>query len=184
MSRAPAATGWRALRPAARRSGIPDWLGERGSLTARLRAHCGSFSLRRLGQGPARPLRDEAALLGSPARRLGWSREVLLLADGVPVVWAHSVARPEVLRGHWRLLVSLGSRPVGDAVFARPLTRRGAIAVRRLRPSHPLQRAACEAACLAPDTPLWARRSAFVHRGQALWVTEVFLPALAALRRR
>jgi chorismate--pyruvate lyase len=175
---------WLALRPRASRSGIASWLGERGSLTARLRAHCRQFSLLRLGQCLARPRRDEAPLLGLPRRQQAWTREVVLCADGVPVVYAHSVAHPEVLRGAWRLLERLGSRPVGDAVFARAQTRRGEIRVRRLRARDPLQRAACAHAGLAPSTRLWARRSAFVHRGQALWVTEVFLPATALLRRQ
>jgi chorismate--pyruvate lyase len=173
---------WLPLRPAAGRSGLAGWLAERGSLTARLRAHCGQFVLLRLGQRAATPHRDETPLLGLPQGRKAWVREVLLLADGVPVVYAHSVARTEVLRGAWRLLARIGGKPVGDAVFARPLTRRGAIEVRHLKPGHPLQRAACAAACLPPDTRLWARRSAFVHAGQALWVSEVFLPGAAVLR--
>ena len=180
----PHASAWRPLRPAAGRSGLADWLAERGSLTARLRAHCGQFALRRLGQRAATPHRDETTLLGLPQGRRAWVREVLLLADGVPVVYAHSVARTEVLRGAWRLLARIGGKPVGDAVFARPLTRRGAIEIRRLKPGHPLQRAACAAAGLPPDTRLWARRSAFVHAGQALWVSEVFLPGAVALRPR
>lgn len=172
---------WRPLRPRAGYGRLDAWLGERGSLTARLRAHCTRFALRRLRQGARRPHRDEAALLGLVHGRKAWAREVLLLADGVPVVYAHSVAHPEVLHGAWRLLARIGGKPVGDAVFARPLTRRGAIEIRHLRPCHPLQRAACAAAGLPAQTRLWARRSAFMHAGQALWVSEVFLPAVGTL---
>lgn len=175
---------WRPLRPAARAAGLQAWLGERGSLTARLRGHCGAFSLQRIGQHFAPPLRDEAMLLGQPIGRRAWVREVMLLADGIPVVWAHSVAHPSVLRDAWRLLRQIGTRPVGDAVFARAQTRRGEIRVRRLRPGHPLHRAACAASGVDAGGALWARRSAFVHRGRALWVTEVFLPDVQALRPR
>ncbi len=175
---------WRPLRPAAGAAGLQGWLGERGSLTARLRGHCGTFSLQRMGQRFAPPLRDEAMLLGQPIGRRAWVREVMLLADGVPVVWAHSVAHPRVLRDAWRLLRRIGARPVGDAVFARAQTRRGDIRVRRLRPGHPLHRAACAAAGVDDGRALWARRSAFVHRGRALWVTEVFLPDVQFLRPR
>lgn len=173
---------WRPLYPCGGRSGTAAWLAERGSLTSRLRAHCDAFSLLRLHQGLARPRRDEAPLLAQPLGRRAWAREVVLFADGVPVVYGHSVARRDVLRRNWRLLVALGSQPVGDAVFARAMTRRGEIRVRRLPPRDALRRAACAYAGLPTATPLWARRSAFVHRGQALWVTEVFLPAVAALR--
>ncbi len=143
-----------------------------------------AFSLQRLGQRFAPPLREEAVLLGQPARRRAWVREVMLLADGVPVVWAHSVAHPRVLRDAWRLLRCIGTRPVGDAVFARAQTRRGAIRVRCLRSGHPLQRAACKDAGIDAGVALWARRSAFIHRGRALWVTEVFLPDIRLLRPR
>ena len=173
---------WLPLRPLARRSGIAAWLAERGSLTRRLRRHCGAFSLQRLAQGRQRLHPDQRGLLGGT--RSAWGRQVLLLADGVPVVYAHSVADPRALRGRWRLLRALGGRPVGDAVFARASTRRGVIRVRQLRPGHPLQCAACRCAGLDQHTRLWARRSAFVDRGQALWVTEVFLPAMAGLEPR
>jgi chorismate--pyruvate lyase len=177
-------SAWLPLRPCGVRSGIVGWLAERGSLTARLRAHCDAFSLNRLYQGMARPRLDEAGLLVQPLSQRAWTREVVLCADGVPVVYAHSVTRPDALRGSWRLLVTLGSRPVGDAVFTRALTCRSEIRVRRLAPRDALRRAACAYAGLPATTPLWARRSAFVYRGQALWVTEVFLPAVAALRGR
>ncbi len=170
---------WRPLRPAAARSGIAQWLAESGSLTALLRAHCRNFGLRRLqhGIGAAQP--DDPQL---GAARV-WRREVLLLADGHAVVFARSVARVEALRDAWRLLRGLGTRPLGDAVFARAGVHRTPIVVCRLRRGDALQRAACRATGLDPATELWARRSGFVLRGAAVWVTEVFLPELRALRR-
>ena len=171
---------WRPLRPLAGRSGIVHWLAERGSLTALLRAHCGRFSLQRLCHGVG------AAQAGDPdlgAPRL-WRREVLLLADDWPVVFARSVARADALRDAWRLLRGLGGRPLGDAVFARAGVRRTPIVICRLHRGDALQRAACRAAGLDPATALWARRSAFVRAGAEVWVTEVFLPGVGALRRR
>ena len=169
---------WRPLRPAALHSGIARWLGERGSLTALLRAHCRSFGLHALrhGVGPA-----QAGDPGRGAARV-WRREVVLLADGKAVVFARSVARVDALRGAWRLLRGLGTRPLGDAVFAQPGVRRTPIVVCRLRRGEALQRAACRAAGLDASTDLWARRSGFVLRGATVWVTEVFLPDLRGLR--
>ncbi|MBW4046726.1 MAG: chorismate lyase [Proteobacteria bacterium] len=57
---------WSPLHPCGGRSSIAAWLAERGSLTARLRAHCDAFSLLRLYQGMARPRPDEARLLAQP----------------------------------------------------------------------------------------------------------------------
>jgi chorismate lyase len=175
---------WPALRPAVLESWIGSWLGERGSLTRRLRAGCERLELILLRQRFGRPLPDEVALLNVRRGERAWVREVLLLADGRPVLYAHSVMRPSSLRSAWRLLSKLGLKPVGDAIFERHGTRRGAIRVRRLSAGDRLHRAARVALAasgveLGALPTLWARRSPFVHAGQALWITEVFLPALA-----
>ena len=155
---------------------MESWLTDAGSLTRRLRQDSTRFELRLLRQGAARSLRDESVLLGLPHGRKVWRRDVLLIADGVPRVLGHSVCALSALRGPWRLLRHLGVKPVGDAVFTRPQTRRSAMRVRRLSPSSPLLQLA-HAACVAhsrADASLWARRSSFVFGGQALWVSEVF----------
>lgn len=171
---APSSESWPPALPAGRRSGLESWLTDAGSLTRRLRQHSTQFELRLLRQGAARALRDEYALLGLPQGRKVWSRDVLLIADGVPRVLGHSVCTLTALRGPWRLLRHLGVKPVGDAVFTRPQTRRSDLRVRRLRAAHPL----CRMECTGPATgPRWARRSSFVYAGEALWVSEVFFLA-------
>jgi len=169
----PPAETWPPARPGARRSGLHDWLTDRGSLTRRLRQRSAHFELRLLRQGPARALRDEYPLLGLPHGRKVWRREVLLLADGEPRVLGHSVCRLSALRGPWRLLRYLGVKPVGDAVFTRPQTRRSALRVKRLNASHPLLHHA--GGDFRKVEARWARRSSFVYRDAALWVSEVFL---------
>ena len=174
---------WRALRPALLERNTASWLAERGSLTRRLRAVCGRFELVLLRQACARPLPDEAGLLRIRPGQRAWVREVLLVADGRPVVYAHSVARPRSLRTAWRPLSRLGVRSMGDAIFEQRAVQRGPIRVRHLRAGERLHRAASLAAASAPDSlpALWARRSPFIHGGQALWITEVFLPPIAGL---
>ena len=109
-------------------------------------------------------------------------------------MWACSSASPAALQGAWRDLKRVAGRPLGDWLFACPQVRRGPIEVRRLAPADPMARRAWSRACvhasergepvqgLAPV--LWARRSAFLRGGRALWVTEVFLPDVARLSRR
>ena len=183
----PVDRAWTALRPTAVGGAIASWLAERGSLTRRLRAGCRRLELILLRQRAARPLPDELALLGLRPGRYTWVREVLLLADGRPVLYAHSVARFSSLRFAWRPLLRVGLRPVGDAIFDRPGTRRGPIRVRRVSSGHRLHRAASRALAAATSLgverlpALWARRSPFVHTGQALWITEVFLPQIARI---
>ena len=63
------------------------WLQDRGSLTARLQAK-GTFSVELLQQSLAKPTLDEAVALGIARKQLAWIREVALLCDGEPLVFA------------------------------------------------------------------------------------------------
>lgn len=159
---------------------LRPWLTDEASLTARLQARCGQLRVRVLRSGMARPHEDERALVGLPRGRLAWVREVLLLADGRPVVFAHTILAPRHLRGHWRMAAGMGGRPLGAALFADPAIARGALHSARLTAAHPLHRGAV--AALGGKLPvLWARRSRFLHGNRALLVTEVFLPDLVRL---
>lgn len=159
---------------------LHPWLSDPGSLTARIVARCGRFQVCVLGEYRAPPFNDERALIGLPAGRHAWTREVLLLADDIPVVFAHSVLAPRDLNGAWHMAQAIGSRPLGAALFADPGICRGPLTAARLAPHHPLHRHACHA--LHEQLPtLWARRSRFCRLDRPLLVTEVFLPGIARL---
>jgi chorismate--pyruvate lyase len=159
------------------------WLDDQGSLTARLRARCECFEVRVVRQQLLRPGVDECAALSTAPRRWMWGREVLLLADGVPRIFAHSLLAREQARGPWRLFARIGNQSLGTALFADPRIVREPLCFRRLEARHPLYRAAVRAAGLdAKSLPaLWARRSVFRRDGRALLVCEVFLPAVYEL---
>lgn len=159
---------------------LVPWLRDRGSLTQRIRQRCRHFEVRGVRDGLARIARDEAALLGLATRRLAWSREVFLYADGRPVVFAHSALAPEHLRGAWSALRTLGNRPLGGYLFAHPLVQRKPLHFRVLRNSHPLYLRAA-AALKSPPSRLYARRSLFYLGDAPLLVTEVFLPDILSL---
>lgn len=123
---------------------------------------------------------DETALLGLPPQQKIYTREVFLLANERPVVFAHSVVAPQHLRGAWQTLQHQGNRPLGALLFAHPLVRRASLHYRTLKANHPLYRRAT----LNLNTPppkLWARRSLFILHGAPLLVTEVFLPEILQL---
>lgn len=158
------------------------WLTDSGSLSARISTRCGALRVRRVFQGLRRPGHDEASLIELSPGRNAHVREVVLLADEVPVVFAHSIVSPRDLRGPWRCIGRLGERPLSTALFENPRVRRGALEYRRLDRRHPLHARLRELG-LGAQHALWARRSSFRLEERPLLVTEVFLPALLALDR-
>lgn len=106
-------------------------------------------------------------------------REVLLLCNEVPVVFAHSILPLAGLRGGWNGITRLGSRSLGEALFSNHRIERQPLAYRCVRRDHPLYRAAARQATVTARR-LWARRSVFCLNGHPLLVTEVFLPAIDA----
>jgi chorismate lyase len=175
--------------PVAANHPLHGWLTDSASLTARIAARCGSLRVALLTQRPGRPHRDEATLLGLRAGEQACVREVLLLADERPVVYARSLLRRESLRSAWVMFGGIGVRPLGAALFADPLIRRGPLRVRRIdqrdarhgRVQRHLRRHDPQHAEGEIGKALWARRSCFVRRGQPLIVCEVFLPAILEL---
>ena len=155
------------------------WLRDRNSLTARLQAK-GTFSVHLLSQGLNIPTFDEAINLGIKRGRLAWVREVTLLCNGKPVVFAHTVLpyRPRGPVTSW--FASLRDRSLGALLFAHPGFSRGEIRCKRLDHRHSLFRPAIEALQNLEKTPtyLWARRSRFGFKHQSVLVTEVFSPDL------
>jgi len=177
-------TGWRehALRTQSN-LGFRTWLTDSGSLTERLQA-IGSFSVALLEQQLATPTDDETALLGLKRGHVARIREVALLLDGKPVVFAHTIL-PRTPRGPLaRWLERLGNRSLGALLFAHPRFVRGLLTARRLDQRHPLFQRAIEALQLAdaPPRELWARRSPFSFGRQSILVTEIFSPAISKFR--
>lgn len=160
------------------------WLADQGSLTHRLRQLCGHFSVHPVRIGLIKPNRDESRPLQLRAGQLAYVREVVLFCDGQPVVFAHSVVPINSLRGPWAAVTSLGSRPLGEALFSNPRVARGCLQYWRIPARHALAREARHAGISVPERALWARRSLFTLQRHPLLVTEVFLPALLSIRRK
>ena len=155
------------------------WLTDRGSLTARLQRYVGPIKVKVLFQGLRRVNRDEAFLFASPAARV-LVREVLLLRGTTPLVFAHTVLACDGLRGAWRSIARLGTRPLGAALFADPRVARFPLRQKKLPRTHALHRRAV-AQLQRPLPPLWARRSIFAAGKSPILVSEVFLPGILDL---
>lgn len=184
LRKRPTRDDWLAHPPRATvRPRLRPWLLDPGSLTARIRARCDHFEVRVIRQAPMRPHPDEAELLGLRPGARAWLREVLLLADGVPVVYARSVLPRHHLRGAWRLFHGIGSRPLGAALFSDPRIVRQPLRCTRLDVRDARYHRVSHLLGGQPRLPasLWARRSLFRLRGRALLVSEVFLPTILNL---
>lgn len=159
--------------------GLADWLLDTASLTRRLQSLCpGGFEVRVLAQGRAQPFRHEAQLLGMRNKGNALVREVQLLCNGKPWVYARTVIPCSSMRGRLRRLARLGNRPLGAVLFADPGMRRGEVELACIRPGEVLHRAANVGS--RARQPVWGRRSVFRIAGHPLLVSEIFLPGFPA----
>ncbi|WP_044529240.1 chorismate--pyruvate lyase family protein [Herbaspirillum sp. B65] len=160
------------------------WLADPGSMTLKLKARTETFTVRLLRQRPGRILADEHEALCISARSRVVERDVILLADGAPVVFGHTVLSTASVKSDWPFFSKLGSTPLGANLFFDPLVGRRPIQYARLSAGHPLMHRIAQALPGSElPTSLLARRSLFTRRGGVLMVTDVFLPALEALMR-
>jgi chorismate lyase len=154
---------------------LRDWLLNTGSLTQRLQRTCvGRFQVRVEFQGWGRPRLDECLALGLRLPRRALIREVHLLCDGRPWVFARTIIPISTLRGPEQRLAHLGERPLGAVLFADPHMTRGQVEVACVRPGHPLYSAAVQGFKQRP-AEIWGRRSVFRLGGKPLLVSEFFL---------
>jgi chorismate lyase len=163
------------------------WLIGTGSLTARLQRRYVRFAVKPVAVKYAKPIQDEAALLHLPAYKAALIREVLLIGNNQPVVFAHSVLPRASLRGAWNGLGRLGTKPLGAALFANPVVKRTPLSYKKLSKNHVLYGRAVKhlqnqllntQQLVQNPTYLWARRSIFSLNCANILVTEVFLPHL------
>ena len=158
-------------------SGLRPWLVDSASLTARLKARYTHFSVKPVSFKNAKSLMGEAALLGLKANQRALIREVLLIGNQQPVVFAHSVLPRAALRGAWNKLGNLGNKPLGATLFANPKVKRTPLEYKKLPRHHPISMRVAEHMQISPKQ-LWARRSVFSLNCAKILVTEVFLPNL------
>lgn len=155
---------------------LQDWLVDTGSLTERIQGLCDQFTVSVLGQGTA-PLHDNerACLVNDDVDYQ--VREVLLLADDTPWVFARSVIPGVLLEKEWH---SLGNAPLGKQLFNDKRFKRGDFEIAtvdsRFFPEFINDK--------RPGQTLYARRSLFRLVEHSVLVAEVFLPDSLAYGHR
>lgn len=147
-------------------------------MTAHLRRH-GEVCIVVLREGPQGLWAQEVQDLGIAH---GYVREVAILVNGIPAVWARSATSACAVKGAWRALANLGNRPLAELLFEDSAIARSPLRAHRI-PRHGavethVHRAWTRGPKMDASTfvPVWARSSVFTHRGQALRVYEAFAP--------
>lgn len=159
---------------------IKSWLFDSGSLTTRLIDHCeGEFSVKVLSVKRATPTADEIQALQLRPGSQAIIRQVLLLCNETPMVYARTVIPLSSLRGSLRGIVLLGNKSLGAVLFADKSMHREAMEITQLKASHK---------CYAwtqhtGSEPIWGRRSVFILKKQKLLVSEYFLPVLSVFKQ-
>lgn len=147
---------------------LKNWLLDTGSLTERVQSLCRHFSLTLLGQHTS-PLHPAERTLLNDANDEDYEvREVLLVADGVPWVFARSVIPQRLIQQE---LANLGQEPLGKRLFNDPRFTRTPFELcqldaHKLDSLHKVNR----------EQRLWGRRSLFSFNHTNMIVAEVFLP--------
>lgn len=173
---------WRAahnvLRAKLPRRLLP-WLYDRGSLTLRLQqASGGDFRVQVLSQRWQRPLLNERLALAMGHHEYGMVRQVLLICQGEPWVYARSVIPACTMRGAGRQLSMLGNRPLGAFLFANNGVVREPMEIACIHPDEMIDEAM--AGLGLEQQSVWGRRSVFRFKQKPLLVSELFLPSLPA----
>lgn len=167
------------LRP---RSHLCDWLQDKGSLTERLRQCCQHFRVQLLNTAQVKLTTEQTAWLGVER---AYCREVLLLCDEQPWVYASSLYSPAALSAV-PALGGLGERALGELLFEHPLLTRSEFEFAQLTAPH-WQQLVQEHTQLDGQQPAvqagsavnlpWARRSLLATPQAGVLVSELFLPS-------
>lgn len=147
-----------------------EWLFEPHSLTAKLKNNAHSFSVKVLSEQAFSLTKEQQQLLGSSASK-ALNREVLLLCDNIPMVYAQSWLPNNESQA---LLHNMGERPLGDVIFQHSALTRNNIEIARFGSSHALQLLVAQ--LNLPAQSLLGRRSVFSINDYHFLVCEVFLP--------
>ena len=156
------------------------WLSDTGSLTQKIEKAIGQkLEVQVLRDCPQSLNSDESRYFHLKIRRCR-VREVLLCANNIPLVMAHSVIPTLSSSGSNHGVLRLGTKPLGAVLFAK--TRMHS----KAKPPRDIARLDKGSALWKKgskhfsglSSPLWARRTLYRLKGHPILVNEIFLPEL------
>lgn len=160
---------------------IRPWLIHTGSLTTRLRETCDNFSVKLIAQYQRKALPHEVTILAINDDPQIIEREVLLFCDDTPVIYARSFIPLKALKDRFADLDTLGTKPLGEKIFADPELERSNIEWTTLTKDHSNYQHATSELKLIPNE-IYGRRSLFFGAPSPILISEFFLPPLATLK--
>lgn len=150
---------------------VRSWLLDPNSLTERLiKASAGNFRVQLLEQSWRVPTLDETILLAIKPRQKALIREVLLVCNDEPWVYARSVIPYSSLQGSLRFLRKLKNSSLGSMLFKDPHLQRSHFEIAHIKLPHHL-------IPVTTSATVFGRRSLFYLHKKPLSVAEIFLPA-------
>jgi len=153
---------------------VQSWTYESGSLTQRLRDFYGDgVAVKVLLQRWQTPFLSERRLLKLPEHQYSLTREVLLHANGKPLILARTIIPAATVKTAKSNLSKLGNRPLGEVIFSYPKLERIAMDVTLIDRSTWTQPAIEEAGI---NQPIWGRRTVYAIAHKQMLVSEFFLP--------
>lgn len=158
---------------------LRNWLLNTGSLTERLQSHCQKFRVQLFGQQIAEISADEQAFLYNQFNlnpEETQVREVCLLGNGVPWVFARSLLPVSFLHKEMDELTNLGEKPLGKIIFNDPRFERQGFQLVEC----PARGKTMSNLKVTVNRSCWGRRSLFKFNSHHIMVAEVFLPGSPA----
>ncbi len=153
---------------------VQSWTYESGSLTRRLRNFYGdAVAVKVLLQRWHTPFLSECRLLKLPEHQYTLTREVLLHANGKPLILARTIIPASTIKVVKSNLSHLGNRPLGEIIFSYPKLERIAMDITLIDPSTWTQPAIAEASI---NQSIWGRRTVYAIAHKQMLVSEFFLP--------
>lgn len=159
---------------------VASWIYEPGSLTRRLRSYYGNaVTVRILYHRWLTPFLSERELLDQPEHRFCLTREVLLHADGEPLILARTIIPEKTIQAAHRNLSHLGTRPLGEVIFSYPNLERLELEIAKTTASVWTEHA--RAIGGVSEAPIWGRRTVYAIMQQPMLVNEFFLQGALAI---
>jgi chorismate--pyruvate lyase len=156
------------------------WLRYKKSMTKRLRKYAGEdLAIEVTQAGWQRGDRYEHQILQVPLGQRFFIREVNITCNHNICMFARTTIPASSFSGKLKFLRHLGTKPLGNVLFADPSLTRSEFSYTLLPRSHELFIKSPTAAS-NQVTALWARYSVFMLKSERLLLTEVFLPPLVS----